>query len=65
MLAMLLAITGLGGSNAGKEAINNNGLASDYFTFFQAKSMRHTSFGSPLTNWNSVGQTIPPCQPMR
>jgi hypothetical protein len=43
VFAMVLAICGLGGSNAGKEAINNNVLASNYFNFFQAKNMRQTS----------------------
>jgi hypothetical protein len=43
VFAMVLAITGLGGSNAGKEAVNNNVLASNYFNFFQAKNMRQTS----------------------
>ena len=43
ILAMVLAICSLGGSNAGKEAINNNVLASNYFNFFQAKNMRQTS----------------------
>lgn len=43
ILAMILAITGLGGSNAGKEAVNNNVLASNYWNFFQAKNMRQTS----------------------
>jgi len=42
--AMILAITGLGGSNAGKEAVNNNVLASNYWNFFQAKNMRQTSY---------------------
>jgi hypothetical protein len=41
--AMVLSITGLGGSNAGKEALNNNVLASNYFNFYQAKNMRQTS----------------------
>jgi hypothetical protein len=41
--AMALAICGLGGSNAGKEAVNNNVLASNYFNFFQAKNMRQTA----------------------
>jgi hypothetical protein len=41
--AMLLAITGLGGQNATKEAINANILASNDFNFFQAKNMRQTS----------------------
>jgi hypothetical protein len=44
IFAMILAITGLGGSNAGKEAVNNNVLASNYWNFFQAKNMRQTSF---------------------
>ena len=43
VMAMLLAITSLGGSNAGKEAVNNNVLASNYFNFFQAKNMRQTA----------------------
>jgi len=43
VFAMVLAICGLGGSNAGKEAINNNIQASNYFSFFQAKNMRQTS----------------------
>jgi hypothetical protein len=41
--AMALAITALGGSNASKEALNNNVLASNYFSFFQAKNMRQTA----------------------
>lgn len=41
--AMVLAICGLGGSNAGKEAVNNNVLASNYFNFYQAKNMRQTA----------------------
>jgi hypothetical protein len=41
--AMLLAVTGLGGQNATKEAINENIEASNYFSFFQAKNMRQTS----------------------
>jgi hypothetical protein len=43
IFAMLLAITGLGGQNATKEAINENILASNDFGFFQAKNMRQTS----------------------
>lgn len=44
ILAMLLAITGLGGQNATKEALNSNILASNAYNFFQAKNMRQTSF---------------------
>jgi uncharacterized membrane protein YkgB len=43
IFAMFLAITGLGGSNAGKEAINNNIHASNFFNFYQAKNMRQTA----------------------
>jgi hypothetical protein len=42
--AMLLAITGLGGNNATKEALNSNILASNFFNFFQAKNMRQTAY---------------------
>ena len=42
--AMCLAITGLGGANAAKEAFNSNILASNYFAFFQAKNIRQTSY---------------------
>ncbi len=41
--AMVLAICGLGGSNAGKEAVNNNVLASNFYNFFQAKNARQSS----------------------
>lgn len=44
VFAMLLAITGLGASNANKELLNNNILAANYFNFYQAKNMRQTSF---------------------
>jgi hypothetical protein len=43
IFAMVLAICSLGGSNAGKEALNNSVLASNYFNFYQAKNMRQTS----------------------
>ncbi|MDQ2082630.1 DUF4337 domain-containing protein [Xanthobacteraceae bacterium Astr-EGSB] len=43
VLAMVLAITSLGGNNAGKEAVNNNILASNFFNFYQAKNMRQTA----------------------
>ena len=42
--AMCLAITSLGGSNAAKEAFNNNILASNFYNFFQAKNIRQTSY---------------------
>ena len=42
--AMCLAIVGLGGSNAAKEAFNNNIQAANYFAFYQAKNIRQTSY---------------------
>src|SRR5215471_5004475 len=43
VLAMLLAISGLGGGNATKEMLNANIQASDTFAFYQAKNIRQTS----------------------
>jgi hypothetical protein len=44
VMAMLLAITGLGGSNAGKDMTNNNIQASNLYAFYQAKYARQVSF---------------------
>ena len=41
----------LGGANAGKEAINNNVQASNYFNFFQAKNIRQTSYELALAEF--------------
>jgi Domain of unknown function (DUF4337) len=41
--AMLLAITGLGGGNAAKEAVNGNIAASNLYSFYQAKNVRQTA----------------------
>jgi hypothetical protein len=43
ILAMLLAIAGLGGGNATKEMLNANIQASDTYAFYQAKNIRQTS----------------------
>jgi hypothetical protein len=43
VMAMLLAISGLGGGNATKEMLNANIQASDAFAFYQAKNIRQTS----------------------
>ncbi len=42
--AMLLAITGLGGNNATKDALNSNIQASNHYNFFQAKNQRQTTY---------------------
>jgi hypothetical protein len=44
VFAMLLAITGLGGNNSTKDAINGNVQASNAFGFYQAKNIRQTSY---------------------
>jgi hypothetical protein len=44
VLAMLLAVTGLGGQNAAKEATNNNIFSSNLYAFYQAKNIRQTDF---------------------
>jgi hypothetical protein len=43
VLAMVLAIASLGGSNAAKEATMNNILAANSFSFYQAKNIRQTA----------------------
>ena len=43
-MAMLLAITSLGGGNAAEEIMNNNIEASDTWAFYQAKTVRQTSY---------------------
>jgi Domain of unknown function (DUF4337) len=45
IIAMLLAITTLGGSNATKVMLNANIQASDSYGFYQAKYARQTSYG--------------------
>jgi Domain of unknown function (DUF4337) len=42
-MAMLLAITSLGGGNAAEDIMNNNIQASDTWAFYQAKNIRQTS----------------------
>ncbi len=44
VLAMLLAITSLGGDDAQTEMTQSNILASDTWAFYQAKNIRQTSF---------------------
>ena len=44
VLAMVLAISNLGGSNTGKDATMNNILASNMYSFYQAKSLKQTQY---------------------
>lgn len=57
--AMVLAICGLGGSNAGKEALNNNVAASNYFSFYQAKNLRQAALGLAVDEAELVWMTDP------
>lgn len=43
-MAMLLAITSLGGGDAAEDIFNNNIQASDTWNFYQAKNIRQTAF---------------------
>ena len=43
IFAMALAITSLGGSNAGKDITQENILAANTYAFYQAKSIRQTT----------------------
>jgi len=44
LLAMVLALASLGGSNASKEATLHNILAANAYAFYQAKNIRQTSY---------------------
>ena len=44
IVAMLLAITALGGSNATKTMLNSNIQASDIYGYYQAKNIRQTAY---------------------
>ena len=50
ILAMVLAIASLGGSNAGNDITQENILAANSYAFFQAKSIRQTSLKIAATD---------------
>ncbi len=43
-LALILTVNNLGGSNTGKEAMMSNILASNMYSFYQAKNIRQTEY---------------------
>ncbi len=43
VLAVMLAITNMGASNSMKDMLSNNIYASNYWAFFQAKTIRQTT----------------------
>ena len=50
IFAMALAITSLGGSNAGKDITQENILAANTYAFYQAKSIRQTTLKVAATD---------------
>src|SRR5918998_577878 len=44
VMALLLAITSLGGGNAAEDIMNHNIHASDTWAFYQAKNIRQTAY---------------------
>ena len=52
VLAVLLAICGMGGGNAAKDATRANIEASNTWAFFQAKNMRRNARSWPPTSWS-------------
>ena len=50
ILAMVLAIANLGGSNSAKEATQENILAANAYSFYQAKTIRQTSLKIAATD---------------
>jgi len=62
VLAMVLAINNLGGSNTGKEATMNNILAANMYSFYQAKNVRQTQYkiaADELEIQLSSGKSVP------
>lgn len=62
VLAMLLAVAGLGGDNATKEMVNANIQASDTWAFYQAKNIRQTSFRLQAEELELLAPLLPPEQ---
>lgn len=44
VLAMVLAVVSLGGGNAAKDAVHHNLVASNAYSFYQAKNIRQTEY---------------------
>lgn len=59
ILAMILAIANLGGSNSAKEATQENILAANAYSFYQAKTIRQTSLKIAATELDLQMQRDP------
>ena len=64
LLALLMAIAGLGGDNASEDMIINNIRASDTWAFYQAKNVRQTANKIAAAEMEALllihGKTLPP-----
>jgi hypothetical protein len=60
---MLLAITGLGGQNATKDALQSNIQASNLFNFYQAKNVRQTAYQLAATEIELAWANTPDLTP--
>lgn len=59
VFAMLLAVTGLGGQNATKEALNSAIQASNFYSFYQAKNLRQSGLVIAADGLELTAQTDP------
>jgi Domain of unknown function (DUF4337) len=59
VVAMLLSITSLGGSNATKEMLSANIRASDTYAYYQAKNSRQTTYELAATQLETVLAAAP------
>lgn len=62
IMAVALAVTNMGASNAMKDMLTNNVSASNYWSFFQAKTIRQTTFrvaADDLAVLASINPTMP------
>lgn len=64
LMAMMLAITSLGGGNAAEDIMNHNIHASDTWAFYQAKNLRQTTYRLAAddleTELQMRGDSLPP-----
>ena len=63
VVAMLLSITSLGGSNATKEMLSANIRASDAYAYYQAKYLRQTTFELAATQLEAALAAAPQLPP--
>jgi hypothetical protein len=58
-IAMLMAITSLGGNNASKDMVNANIEASNLYAFYQAKTIRQTVIRTASDDLDSLASALP------